>query len=43
MEEEKNTVWPYAAAFVLHKLYKLRKNSRFINEQQSPFYYYEEE
>ena len=44
MEEENSSLWPYAAAFVLYRLYKSRKkNPHNYNVPIDDFYYYEEE
>lgn len=44
MEEENNSLWPYAAAFFLYRLYKARKNNSYsYKAQEDNFYYYEEE
>tara|TARA_B100001564_G_scaffold356165_1_gene369800 strand:+ start:1026 stop:1160 length:135 start_codon:yes stop_codon:yes gene_type:complete len=44
MEEENNSLWPFAAAFVLYRLYKSKKkNIHNNNVLEDNFYYYEEE
>ena len=40
MEEENSSLWPYAAAFVLYRLYKSRKKNPYnFNVPESNFYY----
>tara|TARA_B100001939_G_C16540098_1_gene445902 strand:- start:76 stop:210 length:135 start_codon:yes stop_codon:yes gene_type:complete len=44
MEEENSSLWPYAAAFVLYRIYKSRKkNPHIYKVSEDDFYYYEEE
>jgi len=44
MEEENSSLWPFAAAFVLYRIYKSRKKNHYnYNVSQDDFYYYEEE
>jgi len=44
MEEGNSSLWPYAAAFVLYRLYKSRKKNPYnFNDPQNNFYYHEEE
>tara|TARA_Y100001958_G_C21210525_1_gene536282 strand:- start:234 stop:368 length:135 start_codon:yes stop_codon:yes gene_type:complete len=44
VEEENSSLWPYAAAFVLYRLYRSRKkNLNNFNVPEDNFYYYEEE
>ena len=44
MEEENSSLWPYAAAFVLYRVYKSRKkNLHNYNVSEDSFHYYEEE
>jgi len=44
VEEENSSLWPYAAAFMLYRLYKSRKkNLNNYNFSEDDLYYYEEE